>query len=50
MVVHNVTEIPDKKWTSSKISPEGSWKLVVTQRSLYFRSIHPVMKGRMVLK
>jgi len=50
MVIHDVTEIPDKKWTSSKIPPEGSWKLVVTQSSQYYCAIHPVMKGRIVMK
>jgi len=50
MVSHCVTEIPDNKWTSSEILPEGSWKMAVTQSSDYYCSIHPVMKGKIVMK
>jgi len=50
IVAHCVTEIPDKKWTSSEIPPDGSWKMAVTQSSDYYCSIHPVMKGKIVMK
>jgi plastocyanin len=49
IVAHCVTEIPDKSWTSSEIPPEGSWKMVVTKSSDYYCSIHPVMKGKIVM-
>ena len=47
--VHNVL-IPDKKWTSSEILQDGLWKMSVTQSSDYYCSIHPVMKGKIVMK
>jgi plastocyanin len=50
IVAHCVTELPDKVWTSSEIPAEGSWKMAVTQSSNYFCSIHPVMKGKIVMK
>lgn len=50
MVAHDVAEFPDKKWNSSEIPSGGSWKLAVTQSSDYYCSIHPVMKGKIVMK
>jgi plastocyanin len=50
IVAHCVTELPDKSWTSSAIPAEGSWKMAVTQGSEYYCSIHPVMKGKIVMK
>ena len=50
IVAHCVTELPDKAWTSSSIPAEGSWKMAVTQGSEYYCSIHPVMKGKIVMK
>jgi plastocyanin len=50
IVAHCVTELPDKVWTSSEIPAEGSWKMAVTQSSGYYCSIHPVMKGKIVMK
>lgn len=50
IVAHCVTELPDKVWTSSEIPAEGSWKMAVTQSSDYYCSIHPVMKGKIMMK
>jgi plastocyanin len=50
IVAHCVTGLPDKTWTSSEIPPEGSWKMAVTQSSDYYCSIHPVMKGKIVME
>ncbi len=50
IVAHDVTEFPDKKWTSSEIPPGGSWKMAVTQSSDYYCSIHPEMEGKIVIK
>jgi plastocyanin len=50
MVTHCVTELPNKLWTSSEIHPDGSWKMVATKSSAYYCSIHPVMKGKIVVK
>lgn len=50
MVAHDITELPDKKWSSSEIPSGRSWKMAVTHSSDYYCSIHPVMKGRIVMK
>ncbi len=50
LVAHNVTEFPDKKWSSPLIPSGGSWKIAVNQSSDYYCSIHPVMKGKIVVK
>jgi plastocyanin len=49
LVSHCVTET-GKEWSSSIIPAGGSWKLAVTKNSDYFCAIHPVMKGRIVVK
>jgi plastocyanin len=50
LYVHDVTELTEKKWSSSKISPGDSWKMIVTEPSQYYCSIHLVMKGNIELK
>ncbi len=51
IVKHNVTAYPDSAWTSGKIATGGdSWKKVITDSFPYFCSIHPTMKGKILLK
>lgn len=50
IVAHDVTEESAKKWTSSLIPSNASWKMVVSQSSDYYCSIHVVMKGKLVVK
>jgi plastocyanin len=50
LVAHNVTEFPDNKWTSSEIPVGESWRMAITESSDYYCSIHPVMKGKIVVK
>lgn len=50
MVAHNVTEKKQGGWSSSALQPGNTWKLVVKEDADYFCSIHPVMKGKLVLK
>jgi plastocyanin len=50
MVVHNVTEAAHREWTSSNLPPGQSWKFIVKSSAEYYCTIHPVMKGRIVLK
>jgi plastocyanin len=45
IVVHNVTEEKSKAWASPAIAAGKSWKMVIKQSSVYFCSLHPVMKG-----
>jgi plastocyanin len=50
LVVHDITEVPDKTWTSSNLSPGQSYKMAVRTSADYFCSIHPVMKGKIVVQ
>jgi plastocyanin len=50
IVAHDVTEEPNKAWTSSVMSPGKSWSLVVTQSADYYCSIHVVMKGKLLVE
>lgn len=50
MVDHDITDFPDKKWTSSKLQPGDSWIYVPVKSGSYFCSIHQVMKGEIVIK
>lgn len=50
MVSHDITQFPDKSWTSDTIPPGGSWKTVVGTSLDYFCSIHPAMKGKVMIR
>jgi plastocyanin len=50
MVVHDVTEDQSKAWSSSNLPPGQSYSLVITQSARYYCSIHPVMKGKIVVQ
>lgn len=50
MVTHDVTEETKKAWTSKPIPVGKSWKMAVKQSTSYFCSIHPVMKGKIIVK
>lgn len=49
MVMHDVTEQHDKRWTSAPISSRKTWRMVVTQSEDYYCSLHVVMKGKIVV-
>jgi len=50
MLVHNVTEEKSKAWGSPSLAPGDSYKMVVTESSDYYCSLHPVMKGKLVVE
>jgi plastocyanin len=50
IVDHNVTEEANKEWSSSTLSPGKSWNMVVKKSANYLCTIHPVMKGKLILK
>lgn len=50
MVVHDITQQPDKAWNSSKLNPGQSYKMVVRAGADYNCSIHPTMKGRLIVQ
>ncbi|HRN36676.1 MAG TPA: plastocyanin/azurin family copper-binding protein [Flavobacteriales bacterium] len=47
VVAHDATALPDSAWTSGKLDPGQSWKLVADKSTDYFCSIHQVMKGHL---
>lgn len=50
MVAHCATGETGKPWTSSTIPAGGSYSLVVDESSNYHCAIHPVMKGKIIVK
>lgn len=50
IVLHDVTELPDKTWTSQPMNTGKSWSRVFTKSSDYYCSIHQVMKGKIVVE
>ena len=50
IVAHDVTEEPNKAWSSSVMPVGESWSLVVTQSADYYCSFHVVMKGKLVVQ
>ena len=49
-VPHDITEAGTKAWSSSPIPPGQTWRMEVKQALDYFCSIHPVMKGKIIIK
>jgi plastocyanin len=50
LFAHDVTELTEKKWSSSKLEPGETWQMIVNEPSQYYCSIHLVMKGTIELK
>lgn len=50
LVTHDITEESRKAWSSSPLVADQTWMLVVTETVNYFCSIHPVMKGKIVVE
>ena len=50
IVVHDVTEEKNKSWTSLPLSANQSYSMVVNESADYYCSIHPVMKGRLLIQ
>ncbi|HLP39488.1 plastocyanin/azurin family copper-binding protein [Lacibacter sp.] len=49
-VVHNVTEETSKKWASSELQTSQSWELTVIESADYYCTLHPVMKGKIIVR
>jgi plastocyanin len=45
VVEHDATALPDSAWTTGKLAPGQTGKVVVGKSTDYFCSIHVVMKG-----
>jgi plastocyanin len=50
LVTHDITEESKKEWSSSPLATDQTWVLVVTGSVNYFCSIHPVMKGKIIVE
>lgn len=48
-VTHDITE-SNKAWHSSPLATNQSWKLKARESASYYCSIHPVMKGKIVVE
>lgn len=49
IVVHNVTDFPGNKWTSGTLARASSWKKTIGETFEYYCSIHPNMKGKIIV-
>ena len=50
IVTHDVTEESHKAWSSSPLASGQTWGLVATETVNYYCSIHPVMKGKIIVE
>jgi plastocyanin len=50
IVDHNVTEEANKLWASDTLPLGKSWSIVVMKSANYFCTLHPVMKGSLVVR
>lgn len=50
LVTHDITEESKKEWSSSPLVTDQTWILVVTESVDYFCSIHPIMKGKIIVE
>lgn len=49
LVAHNVTEEKNKAFYSDTIETGTSWKWVVSQNAEYLCTLHPTMKGKILI-
>ena len=49
-VPHDITESNSKAWTSTPLPVDASWSLVVIESADYYCTIHPVMKGKLIVE
>ncbi len=50
LVAHDITEESSKAWTSSPLQSQQSWTREVNESANYYCSLHPVMKGKIVVE
>lgn len=50
IVAHNVTDFPENKWTSGTLKGGSSWKKTIDETFEYYCSIHPAMKGKIIME
>ena len=50
IVTHDITEESTKAWSSEPMLTDQTWILVATESVNYYCSIHPVMKGKIIVE
>ncbi len=50
LVTHDITEYPGKTWTSDKLPADESWSMTASQSSNYYCTLHPTMKGKIIVE
>ena len=50
LVTHDITEETKKAWSSSPLATDQTWTTIVSESAGYFCSIHPVMKGKIIVE
>lgn len=49
IVAHDISKYPDKTWHSDTIEPQQTFEKVFDDSTSYFCSIHPTMKGLIMI-
>jgi plastocyanin len=50
LVAHNITEASKAAWSSSLLPTGKSWSIVVNQNYNYICTIHPTMRGKIIVE
>jgi len=50
LVTHDITDDPGKTWTSDKLPADESWSMTASQSSNYYCTLHPTMKGKIIVE
>lgn len=50
IVAHDVSAFPDRNWHSDTLNPHDTFEKVFSDSAGYFCSIHPTMKGKILIK
>lgn len=50
ILLHDVTQQPDKTWSSGPLEAGASWSTTLTESADYYCSIHVVMKGKIIVE
>jgi plastocyanin len=49
LLTHDITEDPGKAWSSGPLVANQTWEWTVRESVDYYCSIHPVMKGKIIV-
>lgn len=49
-LVHDVTELSNKAWSSDSLKLNDTWSMVVNESFDYHCTIHPIMTGKLIVE